>query len=254
MKQRTGTVNCMIVTLILCIIAELIGPLQFKVMGVDVKILTMIWVIIMGILLSPSLLGKVIPPLKKVIGHAEISRAPYLLSLTLYPLGIMFGISAGPKVGIVLQAGPALLFQELGNLATMLIALPLGLLIGLGRSAVGGTFSLCRDTALGIIPCGSGNGLARHLHIPMEPKRALEVLNEGCMDVIDYGKINGTDFFCTCGVGFDAFVSLKFANAGKRGLLTYLEKTLQESLTYQPETYELETEDGTYKYKAFLIA
>lgn len=89
MKQRTGTVNCMIVTLILCIIAELIGPLQFKVMGVDVKILTMIWVIIMGILLSPSLLGKVIPPLKKVIGHAEISRAPYLLSLTLYPLGIM---------------------------------------------------------------------------------------------------------------------------------------------------------------------
>ena len=86
------------------------------------------------------------------------------------------------------------------------------------------------DTALGIIPCGSGNGLARHLHIPMEPKRALEVLNEGCMDVIDYGKINGTDFFCTCGVGFDAFVSLKFAHAGKRGLLTYLEKTLQESL------------------------
>ena len=58
---------------------------------------------------------------------------------------------AGPKVGIVLQAGPALLFQEAGNMMTMLIALPLGLLLGLGRSAVGGTFSLCRDTALGII-------------------------------------------------------------------------------------------------------
>lgn len=110
------------------------------------------------------------------------------------------------------------------------------------------------ETALGIIPCGSGNGLARHLHIPMEPKKALEIINDGICDIIDYGKINGTDFFCTCGVGFDAFVSLKFANAGKRGLLTYLEKTLQESLTYQPETYELKTEDGTYKYKAFLIA
>lgn len=110
------------------------------------------------------------------------------------------------------------------------------------------------QTALGIIPCGSGNGLARHLHIPMEPKKALEIINDGVTDIIDYGKINGTDFFCTCGVGFDAFVSLKFANAGKRGLLTYLEKTLQESLTYQPETYELETEDGSYKYKAFLIA
>lgn len=110
------------------------------------------------------------------------------------------------------------------------------------------------DTALGIIPCGSGNGLARHLHIPMEPKKALEILNEGITDLIDYGKINGTSFFCTCGLGFDAFVSLKFANAGKRGLLTYLEKTLQESLKYEPETYELETEDGTSRYKAFLIA
>ncbi len=110
------------------------------------------------------------------------------------------------------------------------------------------------DTALGIIPCGSGNGLARHLHIPMEPRKALEVINDGVQDIIDYGKINGLDFFCTCGVGFDAFVSLKFANAGKRGLLTYLEKTLQESLTYQPETYEIDTDDGVYKYKAFLIA
>lgn len=109
-------------------------------------------------------------------------------------------------------------------------------------------------TSLGIIPCGSGNGLARHLHIPMDPRKALEIINDGCQDVIDYGRINDMAFFCTCGVGFDAFVSLKFANAGKRGLLTYLEKTLQESLTYEPETYEIETEDGVNKYKAFLIA
>lgn len=110
------------------------------------------------------------------------------------------------------------------------------------------------ETALAIIPCGSGNGLARHLEIPMDPRKALDILNKGKKDIIDYGKIDGTAFFCTCGVGFDAFVSLKFANAGKRGLLTYLEKTLQESLNYQPETYELETEDGTAKHKAFLIA
>ena len=109
-------------------------------------------------------------------------------------------------------------------------------------------------TALGIIPCGSGNGLARHLQIPMEPKKAIEIINGGIIDVIDYGKINDIPFFCTCGVGFDAFVSLKFAKAGRRGPLTYLEKTLLESLKYQPETYELETEDGTLKYKAFLIA
>lgn len=110
------------------------------------------------------------------------------------------------------------------------------------------------ETALGIIPCGSGNGLARHLRIPMEPKAAIDILNQNNRLCIDYGKINNIPFFCTCGVGFDAFVSLKFADSGKRGLLTYLENTLHESLTYQPETYEIENEEGTMRYKAFLIA
>ena len=110
------------------------------------------------------------------------------------------------------------------------------------------------ETALGIIPCGSGNGLARHLRIPMEPKAAIDIINQGNRLCIDYGKINNIPFFCTCGVGFDAFVSLKFVDSGKRGLLTYLENTLHESLTYQPETYEIENEEGTMKYKAWLIA
>lgn len=110
------------------------------------------------------------------------------------------------------------------------------------------------STALGVIPCGSGNGLARHLRIPMDPKAAIDLINGNYQICIDYGKINNIPFFCTCGVGFDAFVSLKFADSGKRGLLTYLENTLHESLTYQPETYEIENEEGTVKYNAFLIA
>ena len=110
------------------------------------------------------------------------------------------------------------------------------------------------DTALGIIPCGSGNGLARHLHIPMGPRGAIETINKGFIKEIDYGIIDRHPFFCTCGVGFDAFVSLKFADSGKRGLTTYLENTLHESLTYRPETYEIENELGTVRYKAFLIA
>lgn len=108
--------------------------------------------------------------------------------------------------------------------------------------------------ALGIIPCGSGNGLARHLEIPLEPRKAIEVLNRCIIREMDYGKINGQPFFCTCGVGFDAFVSFKFAMAGKRGLLTYLENTLREGLRYKPDTYEIEDEEGIHKLKAFLIA
>ncbi|MEG0671384.1 DUF3100 domain-containing protein [Clostridium sp.] len=151
MKERTGIKNALIVAGLITIAAEFIGPLKFKVMGVNITILSLIWAIVIGIIVSPHLLGKIIPSLKKLIGDAEIDKAPYLLAIALYPLGIMFGISAGPQVGIVLQAGPALLLQELGNMSTMLIALPIGVALGLGRSALGGTFSLGRDTALGII-------------------------------------------------------------------------------------------------------
>lgn len=110
-------------------------------------------------------------------------------------------------------------------------------------------------TALGIIPCGSGNGLARHLQISMQPRKAIEAINEGLIERMDYGTINRRKFFCTCGVGFDAFVSLKFAEAGKRGLNTYIEQSLNASLNYKPETYKL-TIDGneTEIYQAFLIA
>ena len=110
------------------------------------------------------------------------------------------------------------------------------------------------NTALGIIPCGSGNGLARHLCLPMNISGALEIINKAQIESFDYGIVNGQPFFCTCGMGFDAFISLKFAEAGKRGLVTYVENVLKEGLKYQPEIYTVEDESGRHSYKAFLIA
>lgn len=110
------------------------------------------------------------------------------------------------------------------------------------------------DTALGIIPCGSGNGLARHLMLPMNLKKAIQIINRCEIHDLDYGVINGYPFFCTCGMGFDAFVSMKFAEAGKRGPITYVENVLREGLKYKPETYEIEDENGKMRYKAFLIS
>jgi len=110
------------------------------------------------------------------------------------------------------------------------------------------------QTALGIVPSGSGNGLARHLCLPMDAKKALQIINQAQIDVFDYGIINGLPFFCTCGMGFDAFISLKFAEAGKRGPITYVENVLKEGLKYKPETYIISDETGTHHYKAFLIA
>ncbi|WP_337393144.1 diacylglycerol/lipid kinase family protein [Prevotella sp.] len=110
------------------------------------------------------------------------------------------------------------------------------------------------NTALGIIPCGSGNGLARHLLLPLNVRKAIDVINRSEVRQLDYGIINGYHFFCTCGMGFDAFVSMKFAEAGKRGPITYVENVLREGLKYKPETYTIEDENSTLQYKAFLIS
>lgn len=110
------------------------------------------------------------------------------------------------------------------------------------------------NTALGIIPCGSGNGLARHLMLPMNVRKSIEIINRFEVHDLDYGIINGYPFFCTCGMGFDAFVSMKFAESGKRGPITYVENVLREGLKYKPETYVIEDETGTARYKAFLIS
>lgn len=110
------------------------------------------------------------------------------------------------------------------------------------------------NTALGIIPCGSGNGLARHLLLPMNPRKSIDIINECVVRQLDYGRINEHPFFCTCGMGFDAFVSKKFAESGKRGPISYAENILREGLKYKPETYILETENKTTRYEAFLVS
>ncbi len=108
-------------------------------------------------------------------------------------------------------------------------------------------------TAMAILPCGSGNGLARHLMLPMNAGKAVEIINYDEVHDLDYGLINGHPFFCTCGMGFDAFISMKFAEAGKRGPITYVEKVLKDGLSYKPETYEIEDESGKKLVKAFLL-
>lgn len=110
------------------------------------------------------------------------------------------------------------------------------------------------DAVLGIVPKGSGNGLARELHIPMDAKRALDLIAKGHMSTIDCCRANGQVFFCTCGVGFDAAVSQKFAEERRRGSITYIKNTVEEYLSYKPEPYELLVDNQTIKEKAFLVA
>lgn len=107
---------------------------------------------------------------------------------------------------------------------------------------------------MGIIPVGSGNGLARHLQIPLQPRKAIQFINKRKFQAIDYGLINNTPFFCTCGVGFDALIGEKFAQCKGRGLSNYVKTTIREYFNYKPEMYQI-TIDTERKIScpAFLI-
>lgn len=110
------------------------------------------------------------------------------------------------------------------------------------------------STALGIIPCGSGNGLARHLDIPIDPEGAADILAVSHIERCDYGTADGLPFFCTFGVGFDAAVSAKFDKGRRRGRLTYLRDTFSEYLTYHPERYTIHAAGKEISREAFLVA
>lgn len=111
------------------------------------------------------------------------------------------------------------------------------------------------QTTMGIIPCGSGNGLARHLGMGIDFRTALGVIAEGYIADVDYGSVNDRPFLCTCGVGFDAAVSERFAAAPRRGRLSYIKSTLQEFVKYKPDEYVISLPGGqVITEKAFLVA
>jgi YegS/Rv2252/BmrU family lipid kinase len=109
------------------------------------------------------------------------------------------------------------------------------------------------DTALGIIPSGSGNGLARHIRIPFHFKKAIEVINKGRTKKIDTATINDQVFLSMAGVGYDAFVAKKFAAAPKRGFFTYFRIVTNEYSQYRPKKYILEVDGKIIKRKALTI-
>lgn len=109
-------------------------------------------------------------------------------------------------------------------------------------------------TALGIIPCGSGNGLARHLQIPVNIEKSLHIINDGHIESFDYCTVNDRPFFCTCGMGFDAQVAERFSQEGTRGPLTYLKSAFMEYVKFHHETYRIEINGSTMFEKAFVIA
>lgn len=111
-----------------------------------------------------------------------------------------------------------------------------------------------RALALGVVPTGSGNGFARHIGLPMDLRASLTSCRAGRIVVIDTASVNGMPFLATMGVGFDAAIAEAFANAGTRGLRTYVLAGLREIRRFRAEEYEIEIDGARQTRRAFVVA
>lgn len=110
------------------------------------------------------------------------------------------------------------------------------------------------ECVLGIIPYGSGNGLARTLRIPLNTIDAIKNLNNNFHIKIDAAKINNRMFFNMAGCGFDAQISNEFAGDKKRGLIGYVKVAIQQIRKYKHETYEINIDGKTITRDAFILS
>ncbi len=145
--------------------------------------------------------------------------------------------------------GSVLAAEAIKNGADILVAVGGDGTINEVASEVDGT-----DKLMGIIPFGSGNGLARSLGIPVGDVQAIRRINNFHVSKIDTGTFNGKKFFNMAGVGFDAQISSRFAENIKRGLINYIKIVFSEVSNYDCQDYHLTIDGKEYEFKAFMIS
>lgn len=117
-----------------------------------------------------------------------------------------------------------------------------------------GTGLLGSNTIMGIVPAGSGNGLARHLNIPLKVNRALQMLKSSNVKAIDAIRVNDRYSFNVSGVGFDGHISHMFAHLKQRGPLGYIRLITKEFPNYKSKRYQIEVDGSKLEREAFLIS
>lgn len=161
-----------VTVLVLCVISELIGSKSFAIGVGKIVLLPMFYALIMGVLTAPRFL--------KISGTKEIKAASGLLGLTLMLLMARYGTLVGPTLPKIIAASPALILQEFGNLGTCLLGIPLAVMLGLKREAIGAAHSIAREPNVALI--GERYGLD-------------SAEGRGVMGVYICGTVIGTIFF-----------------------------------------------------------
>lgn len=151
MENNKNLIKLMITAFSIVIGCELIGEYTVNIGPVALVLFPMLYAVIIGIIITPDLLGKKIKILRELIGEKEINIAGDIVGIALVLLGIKYGSTVGPNLQKIIAAGPAFLAQEFGHILAPLVALPLALLFGFKREAVGACSSISRETSLGVI-------------------------------------------------------------------------------------------------------
>lgn len=151
MEINKNVIKAMLTTVVIVVVCELIGEYTLNLGPVSLVLFPMLYAVIIGIIITPDLLGKKIKFLKEIINEKEINIAGDVVGIALVLLGIKYGSTVGPNLAKIIQAGPAFLAQEFGHILAPIVALPLALMLGFKREAVGSCSSISRETSLGVI-------------------------------------------------------------------------------------------------------
>lgn len=137
-----------LLAIVVTLLAEWIGIIKIPIGIGTLVLLPLLYAFIFSLLLNAN----VIPPMKAVITQERAKFASYAILLSIMPFIAKFGVGVGPNIKEIIAAGPALLLQEVGNVATVLIALPVAVLVfGMGREAIGATHSVAREPNVALI-------------------------------------------------------------------------------------------------------
>jgi hypothetical protein len=129
--------------LVIVLIAELIGMKKIQVGSALIIIYPMLFAIVMSVLLGRDIFG--------FFKEKESKKASSIVLVAITPFMAKIGVLAGSNLPKLVDVGPALAFQELGHVGTILLALPVAIMLGIKKEAIGATSSTCRDKDYGLI-------------------------------------------------------------------------------------------------------
>jgi YegS/Rv2252/BmrU family lipid kinase len=109
------------------------------------------------------------------------------------------------------------------------------------------------DVALGIIPAGSGNGLAHHIKMPFNIKKCLKIIKKGKLKQADIIEVNGKHVASIAGIGFDAIVAERYSKEKNRGFISYLQAAVIEYFNYKPEPVKIVTDELEINESVFFM-